>query len=188
MNTYIWPFIGRADDETIGNYVRALKGVLKIAADSGLIITIEPEAHDVSRDVAGLKKILAAVDHSAFKINYDPCNIYQGMEEAFPYAYFELREHIAYVHLKNGCIFREGIDPSGEKGTRFAPPWNGRYIRWGPIDQGALNVGQIIKQLVLDGYEGVVGLEPHTGNKAKRRMCFEREVAFVRRQVELARE
>jgi len=183
MNTYIWPFLGADDEASIAHYARALAPALDIAADNGLTITIEPEAHDLSRSVAGLQRILAGVAHPALKINYDPCNLYHGIEEGFPYAYFELRDSIAYVHLKNGGVFREGTHPADEKGTPFAPPWQDRVIRWGPIDEGALDVGRIIDQLIEDGYDGVVALEPHAGGEEKRRRFFQAEVAFIRRRM-----
>jgi len=183
MNTYLLPFVRPDEGETIKAYKRGLADTLAIAADNGLTITVEPEAHDVSRNVAGLKRILVEVDHPALKINYDPCNLYHGGEEGFPYAYFELREQIAYIHLKNGSVFREGIDPDEEKGTPFASPREDRTIRWGPIDEGALNISRIVAQIIADGYDGVVALEPHAGGEETRRKFFAHEVAFLRSEM-----
>jgi len=183
INTYIWPFNGATDEETLDNYATALKGVLEIARDNGAIITIEPEAHDVSRNVEGIKKILAAVDHPALMVNYDPCNLYHGGEEGFPYAYYALKDKIAYIHLKSGCLFIDGLYPEDEKGPEFAPPKGDFGIRWGPIDEGAVNVSGLIRRLMLDGYDGVVGLEPHAGGKEKRKASFAYELAYIRAEI-----
>ena len=186
INTYIWPFKGASDDETLASYAAALKGVLDVARDNGAVVTVEPEAHDLSRDVAGIKKILAAVNHTAFKVNYDPCNFYHGGEEGFPYAYHQLKDDIAYIHLKNGSLFIDGLYPEDEKGPEFAPPREKFGIRWGPIDEGAVNVTGLVRRLIADGYDGVVALEPHAGGEEKRKASFAREVAFIRSEVEQA--
>ncbi len=180
MNTYLWPFVKQTDEQTLDHYAQVLRPALDVAADNGLTLTIEPEAHDLSRNVAGLKKILDVVNHPSLRVNYDPCNLYNGCDEGFPYGYFELKEHTAFVHLKNGCVFREGTDPPDEKGVSFAAPWQDRYIRWGPIDQGTLDIGAIVRQLVQDRYTGVVVLEPHAGDGEKRQRFFAQEIAFMR--------
>jgi len=186
INSYIWPFAGASDDETLANYASALKRALDVARDNGAVITVEPEAHDLSRDVEGIRRILAAVDHPALKVNYDPCNFYHGGEEGFPYAYHQLRDEIAYVHLKNGSLFIDGVHPEDEKGPEFAPPKEKFGIRWGPIDEGAVNVSGLIRRLIADGYDGVVALEPHAGGAGKRKAFFAREVAYVRGEIERA--
>jgi sugar phosphate isomerase/epimerase len=182
MNIYLLPFLaaGKSDDEVLSDFARAMEDLLREAAASGLVFSLEPEYFDVSRNVAGLRRILAAIDHPQFKITFDACNLYQGAEEAFPFAYEELREHVAHVHLKNGSVFSETHSPPDEKAFPFAPPFEDRIMRWGPLTEGALNVHGILQRLVRDGYGGVVVLEPHTRDEHKQMRFIAGEIAFVR--------
>lgn len=181
MNVYLLPFLapGKSDDDVLTDFARAMQEVLREAA-SGLVFSLEPEYFDLSRNVAGLRRILAAVDHPQFKITFDGCNLYQGGEEAFPFAYEELREHFAHVHLKNGSVFSETRSPPDEKAFPFAAPFEDRTMRWGPLTEGALNVHGILERLVRDGYDGVVVLEPHARDERKQIRFLVDEIAFVR--------
>jgi sugar phosphate isomerase/epimerase len=107
INTYLLPFLYTSSDPqwVIANFARAMMPLLDRASHAGLVFTVEPEYYEITRDVTGLRQLLATVNHRCLKLTYDPCNLYQGNEEAFPYAYEELREHIAHVHLKNGSVF-----------------------------------------------------------------------------------
>lgn len=182
MNIYLLPFLGvnKSDQVVIDDFARALQPLLREAAHCGLCFSLEPEYFDCSRDVAGLRRILAAVDHPQFRITYDACNLYQGCEEAFPYAYEELRRQIGHVHLKNGSIFVERRHPPDEKAFAFAAPFADRTMRWGPLRDGALNIHAILARLVRDGYDGVVVLEPHTHTEHKQLAFLADEVEFVR--------
>lgn len=184
MNVYLMPFLrpGKDDATAIADFAGALRGLLDDAGECNLRMSLEPEYFDPSRDVAGLRRILDAVGHHPqFAITYDPCNLYQGGEEAFPYAYDELRARIVHVHLKNGGVFSEERHPADEKAFPFAAPFAHRSMRWGPLAEGALNIHGILARLVRDGYRDVTVLEPHACTLDKQIACLTADLALVRK-------
>lgn len=185
MNVYLLPFLAADADEaaTIDAFARALRAPLEAAAGSDLVFALEPEYFDASRNVRGLRRILQAVDHPRFAITFDPCNLYQGGEEAFPYAYEELRERIVHVHLKNGGVFGEGRHPADEKAFPFAAPFADRSMRWGTLADGALNIRGIVARLIRDGYAGTLVLEPHAPDLARQLAVLADDLAFAREAI-----
>jgi sugar phosphate isomerase/epimerase len=182
INTYLYSFAaaGTPPQQAISAYARALEPVLRRAAELDFLVTLEPESFDVSGTVEGLLKIVGTIDHPCFRLTFDPCNLYQANEEAFPYAYEALRPHIGHVHLKNGSVFVERSHPSDERAFPFAPPHQDRIMRWGPFREGALNLSGLLLCLRRDGYQGEVVLEPHCHDQHKQMRFLQEGIAMVR--------
>jgi sugar phosphate isomerase/epimerase len=108
MNIYLFPFLSAGDDDetAITRFAQAIRPLADEAMACSLTFCLEPEYFDLTRDVSGLRRVLDAVAHPGLRLTFDACNLYQGGEEAFPYAYESLRAHIGHVHLKNGSVFR----------------------------------------------------------------------------------
>lgn len=181
MNVYLFPFLaaGESDELALRHFSRELSSLADEAVSCGLTFCLEPEYFDLTRSVEGVRRVVAAVAHPRFRVTFDACNFYQGGEEAFPFAYEELRELIAHVHLKNGSVFVDGRHPPDEKAFPFAAPFAHRTLRWGPLDEGALNIQGLLTRLVRDGYDGVVVLEPHTRDADKQCRFLARELEWV---------
>lgn len=153
---------------------------IRKAEELGITLALENEAHDATRTPDGMLKIIQAVGSKHFQTNFDPCNYYHASQEGFPYAYEVLKDHIAYVHLKNGCIYNPQKGHAAEsKGTpmtgRFAP----NYIYYPPIPEGAVNVDGLLGRLVNDGYKGFCTLEPHTTPDHVERY-YREEISYLR--------
>jgi len=74
---------------------------------------------------------------------FDPANFVQCGAETYPYAYNLLKDHIAYMHIKD-CLADSGkVVPSG---------------------YGDGHISEIISELDKAGYEGFLSLEPHLGH------------------------
>jgi sugar phosphate isomerase/epimerase len=181
MNIYLFPFLSAGDDDetAITRFAQAIRPLADEAMACSLTFCLEPEYFDLTRDVSGLRRVLDAVAHPGLRLTFDACNLYQGGEEAFPYAYESLRAHIGHVHLKNGSVFIDGRHPPDEKAFAFAPPNEHRTMRWGPLEDGALNIHALLARLRSDAYDGVVVLEPHTRNADKQLDFLGREFDFV---------
>jgi len=180
VNNYCYHFaLGR--DADITPLIDVLRPAATYAKDRGVTLVLENEAHDASGVVDGMLKILEAVGSDAMKTNFDPANYYQATEEPFPNAYFRLKDFIAYVHLKNGCIYNPAIHPEeGRRGTLTGRPGE-QYMYYPPFPFGAFNIGAFIEQLQRDRYQGFCTLEPHVPPH-RLEEYYEIEVADARRR------
>jgi sugar phosphate isomerase/epimerase len=160
VNSYCYHFaLGR--DADVSPLVEVLRAAAAHAQVHGVTLVLENEAHDASGTVDGMLKILEAVGSDAMKTNFDPANYYQATEEPFPHAYARLKDHIVYVHLKNGCIYNPAVHPEeGRRGTLTGRPGEWRMY-YPPYPFGAINIGAFVDQLHRDRYQGFCTLEPH---------------------------
>jgi L-ribulose-5-phosphate 3-epimerase len=90
-------------------------------------------------------RVLAAIQHPAFLLNWDPGNATAaGEEEAYPNGYALLpKNRIGHCHVKSA--------------TR-AP--DGKY-QWAPVGQGLVDWTGQFRALKNDGYHYAVSLETH---------------------------
>ena len=150
------------DHMDIDRLKRCMMPALSLAQQYGIIMVLENEAHDMTKTPAEMKNILDSFGQKHFKTNYDAVNYYQAGEEGFPFAYGLLKEKIAYVHIKNGCVYREA---SGNLKCNAGGPMNGRLggetICYTPLEEGAVNIAGVLKRLVRDDYQGFCVIEPH---------------------------
>jgi sugar phosphate isomerase/epimerase len=121
----------------------ALRALADQAAEAGLVIGLENEhACNVAtgRESAAL---LAAVDHPALGLIWDPANALVLGERAFPDGYHALpKARVIHVHAKDARV------------TNHTPQW----LRLG---DGDVNWRGQIDALVRDGYVGAISLETH---------------------------
>lgn len=160
VNSYCYHFaLGREAD--IEPLVRVLRPAADYAAERGVTLVLENEAHDASATVDGMLRILQAVDSQAMKTNFDSCNYYQATEEAFPLGYRRLNRHVAYMHLKNGCLYDPASHPEHRRRSAVTGRPGEHYIYYPPLPEGAVNIEGLVAQLARDGYQGFCTLEPH---------------------------
>ncbi len=136
---------------------------LKRAEELDVIMALENEAHDITQTPDNMLKIIQTFDSKHFKTNFDATNYYQSGNEAFPDAYEILKDDIAYVHIKNGCIFNSDFGHLVEcKGGTMTRSNTGKHIYYPTVDKGAVNISGLLERLKNDGYSGYCTLEPHT--------------------------
>lgn len=141
-----------------------LKPLLRHAEKHGIHLLLETEfsvnALDVGAHVELLKKMMSEADTPFLGINYDPANLYIAGEEAFPYAYDELKPWIQHVHLKDVALFNPLIH---NEALLPAYGMNGKD-RTGlccPLGEGAVNSSGVLKRLFDDSCKGWLCLETH---------------------------
>jgi sugar phosphate isomerase/epimerase len=123
--------------------VRALDALADRASQNGLIIGLENEHACNVGTAAETARVLAAVDHPALQVVWDPANAMVAGERPFPDGYRLLPPaRIAHVHLKD-CHLEGNTPVFGPLGTR-AIDWKGQ-----------------IAALDADGYRGWLSLETH---------------------------
>jgi len=181
VNCYVYYF-ALGHDADIKPFVKVMKPIVEYAEEMGVTIVLENEAHDASGTPEGMLKIIKALNSNNFKTNFDATNYYHANVEPFPYAYELLKDHIAYIHLKNGCRFIPGVHPDYAKGAPFAPPNTSIYIFYPPLPYGAVNVEGLITRLKDDGYKGFCTLEPHVHTLDKLMEYYKVEIAYLKQK------
>ncbi|WP_283674994.1 sugar phosphate isomerase/epimerase family protein [Butyricicoccus sp. Marseille-Q5471] len=132
------------------------------AEELGIVLALENEAGDASRTPENMLAIVKAFDSPNFKTNFDATNYYHASCEAFPYAYELLKEHIAYVHIKNGRLYRPGGFCPDTKWFGGAMTREPGTIYYCEAKDGVVNINGLVHRLAVDGYDGLCTLEPHT--------------------------
>ena len=168
------------DDEAIERYVRSIGPCLRRAEEKGVTLLIEnlfdavpaeiPESFrrryrssDPTRTAQGCRRLLEAVDSPWFQFNYDPGNFLCGGEEPYPYAYEILRDYIRSIHLKD-VVKYDGELHGAPDDLYLQRDLGGDYMCVA-IGQGAVNYDALLRRLNSDGYQGVIMLECHTGDR-----------------------
>jgi L-ribulose-5-phosphate 3-epimerase len=122
---------------------RALAALADEAMDRGIVIGLENEHACNVGTAAEAARMLAAVDHPALKLIWDPANAFILGETPYPVGYALLpADRIVHVHAKD-CVM------SGQKPA------------WGPLGEMSIDWKGQVAALVRDGYNGALSLETH---------------------------
>ncbi|MCS7024275.1 MAG: sugar phosphate isomerase/epimerase [Bryobacteraceae bacterium] len=123
--------------------VRALENLATQAAQENLIIGLENEHACNVATAAETLRVLAAVNHPALQVVWDPANCYISGQIPFPEGYRMLpAARIAHVHVKDCSL-------------------NGHQPDWGPVGTRDIDWKGQMAALKADGYNGYVSLETH---------------------------
>ncbi len=121
----------------------ALGKMAEMAASEGLIAGLENEAACNIATGAETGHLMAAIDHPALRVVWDPANALVAGERAFPDGYSRLPAgRIAHVHAKD--CFVTGTTP-----------------QFGPLGECGVGWRAQITALSSDGYAGWISLETH---------------------------
>lgn len=179
INCYSGRFTERRHDADISRLVEVMRPIVEYAEDNCVTVVLENEAHDASGTPEGMLKILKALESDFFKTNFDATNYYQANVEPYPYAYDVLKEYVAYVHIKNGCVFNPAAHSKEARGGTFAPPKESNFIFYSPVTDGAVNIEGLLRSLKKDGYSGFCTLEPHVRSFEKLMEYYQIEIEYL---------
>jgi L-ribulose-5-phosphate 3-epimerase len=130
-------------DACFDRVASALRDLADQAAQRGVIIGIENEHACNIATGAETARLLAAVDHPALQVIWDPANAFVAGERAFPDGYEHLPvSRIAHVHAKDCTVA-------------------GHVPTWGPLGEMAVDWRGQLAALARDGYRGTISLETH---------------------------
>lgn len=122
--------------------LRRLRRMIDYVAEQDVVLLHENEKGiygDTAERCADLMKELGGTH---FRAVFDPANFVQCGQDTKE-AYGLLREHIAYVHVKDALLESGRVTPAGF---------------------GDGNVEYVLKSLLEGGYDGFLSLEPHLGS------------------------
>lgn len=132
-----------APERCFDSIVLALRALAEEAAPRGIVIGLENEHACNVATGAEAGRMLAAVDHPALKLIWDPANASILGEIPYPQGYQSLPSaRIVHVHAKD-CKVRD------HKPT------------WGPLGEMDIDWRGQIAALERDGYAGSISLETH---------------------------
>jgi sugar phosphate isomerase/epimerase len=167
-----YPNAGWAEDEWKDEVVARLRALAQMAEDGGVTLV-----HENCDGWGGLGpeqslELAERVDSPAFKLLWDTGNPVAHGQDPWEY-YSAVREHVAYVHIKDGV-----------------PEDGGMTYTWAGDGDG--RVRDVLHDLIQRGYEGAVSIEPHLaavvheGKAASEaRSAYDLYVEYGRRLVKL---
>jgi sugar phosphate isomerase/epimerase len=184
VNTYFGAHPNRTPEESILLYREHIMPLVELAEKCGVCITLEnefePTGREVTRSAEGVCHIIEAVDSKFFKSNFDPCNFYFAGEEPYPHAYDLLKDHIGYVHLKDGMRYDPRIRPHPGEGFLWED-LSGAYVCCA-MGKGAINYEALLGEICSSGYEGFLAFEPHV-HPASLFVTFQESLLFVEQRM-----
>ena len=134
---------GGADPESYREAVFDRIGQFVEYADrNDAVLLHENEKGIYGERAAECKKLLDAFGGKSFKAVFDFANFVQAKQDTME-AYELLKDHIAYVHVKDAVWESGAVVPAG---------------------MGDGQVAEILKKMLSDGYRGFLSLEPHLGD------------------------
>jgi sugar phosphate isomerase/epimerase len=130
-------------DRVFERVASSLRDLADQAASRGIVIGLENEHACNVGTGAEASRMLAAVDHPALGLIWDPANASILGETPYPDGYATLpHNRIIHVHAKD-CVV------------------DGHTATWGPLGEMRLDWKGQIGALVRDGYQGAISLETH---------------------------
>jgi len=162
VNHYLY-YLSMTDKADVEKMKKIYSPAIEVAEKNSIYLVLENEAHDSTKNPIEMRHIVEAMGSSNFKTNFDVTNYYQASYEGFPYAYEVLKEYIAYVHIKDGCLnFPEHGHRMETLGEGMSGFLSGEKIQYPVIGTGAVNLDGLIKVLHRDHVTHWCTLEPHT--------------------------
>ncbi|MFN8454490.1 MAG: sugar phosphate isomerase/epimerase family protein [Anaerolineae bacterium] len=151
---------GHPAGPTPDEVLETLQDAADQALGSGLELVVEVEEDFWADTGERTAAMMAALDHPALGVNWDPGNAFMAGDTHYPDGYEAVRPWVRHVHFKDA-----EMDSQGQR----------RYAVNGQIDWA----GQI-QALARDGYSGYISVETHLRPKVK---TAREELAKLRRLI-----
>lgn len=141
---------GRSGQFRDGDLARGV-GWLRRAADAagaaGVRLVLETHAHGPLETVAGIERVMRAVDHPNVGLIDDPSNLWGAGEEHGAGTVRRLGGWIWHVHVKDGRVFPPATPEGG-------PRWDHTLL-----GEGACDHVPVLEGLLAIGYSGALTCE-----------------------------
>jgi sugar phosphate isomerase/epimerase len=120
-----------------------LREAARRAADQGMVLALENMEGQWADTAENTRKVLEAVAHLAYRLNWDPANaVRAGDTTAYPKGYEAVKQYMVHFHLKNIIRTAEKAD-------------------WSVIPTGDIDYNAHLRQVIADGYRGWYVIETH---------------------------
>lgn len=128
-------------DEERTEVLARLRRMINYARENDVVLLHENEKKIYGDTVERCCDLMNELACEHFKAVFDPANFVQCNQDTKE-AYACLKDHIAYMHIKDACSSDGKVVPAGK---------------------GDGNVEYVLKNLLANGYNGYISLEPHLG-------------------------
>ncbi len=163
VNTYFGANPARKPQQAINLYKENISPCLEFAEKENITIVIENEFDvtgvDPTRKAEHVLELIETVNSKHFRVNFDPCNFYFAGEEPYPYAYRLLKDHIGYVHIKDGMKYDKRLYKDPGEGFLWQDE-SADYICC-EVGRGSIPYISLFDDLIKDKYNGYYTMEPH---------------------------
>ncbi len=119
-----------------------LEQMIALARQEDVVLLHENEKDIYGDTVSRCTELMDALGCEHFRFVFDPANFVQCGQDTKE-AFAALKEHIAYMHIKDAIAADGRVTPAGK---------------------GDGNLPYILENLFANGYEGFLSLEPHLGS------------------------
>ena len=119
--------------------LRRLRELTARARAANVVLIHENEKDIYGDTILRCVDLLASIDDPHFRAVFDPANFIQCGQTPYPDGYTAIAPWLAYVHVKDALA-------------------NGTVVAAG---EGAARWPELLTRLRIDGYDGILSLEPH---------------------------
>lgn len=119
--------------------LRRLRELTARARAANVVLVHENEKDIYGDTILRCVDLLAGIDDPHFRAVFDPANFIQCNQMPYPDGYTAIAPWLAYVHVKD-ALADGSVVPAGEGAARWP---------------------ELLTRLRIDGYDGILSLEPH---------------------------
>ena len=151
--------------------LRRIRELVKMAEDGGIVLVHENCHGWACRNTDAMLELVEEIPSPSLKLLFDMGNFSGKPVGASREMYSKIREHIAYVHMKD----------RGDDGATFP-------------GQGNCEVRRITQDLAATGYDGIISIEPHIaavvhlGKTSDPQLMYETYIKYGRMAAEIVEE
>jgi sugar phosphate isomerase/epimerase len=149
-------------DTALEKITQMLQKPVEMVEKAGLTLVLENCPFSLLTNGNLTSRVIENLSSKSIKALWDPANALRAGDSPYPQDYKKVRTHMAHMHAKDIVL----------SGTP----------RMVPLGEGVINYRGILGDLVDDGYEGVISLEPeYVDEKGGRPEGCRRSVAGIRK-------
>ena len=127
-------------DDYIQESISRLAQLAELAQRDGYTLMLENEKAIVGDTVDRCRALVSTVDSPHLSFLWDPANFIQVGQHPYEECLPLLKDYIEYFHIKDAELSTGAVKPAGEGDGKLA---------------------QILSEVIADGFEGFLSIEPH---------------------------
>jgi len=128
-------------DEAIELIVEKLRQPVELAKERKITLILENCPHTYLETGSLTKQVIQKINSKNLKALWDPGNAFRSGKAPYPDDYNNVKNYILHIHLKDFIITNSIYQPVA-------------------LGKGNINYKDIMKNLSVDNYKGVISLEP----------------------------